>query len=364
MKTDDCQHRNAGYMYRRRIRRGLLFALCCLLSSVMSCQSYHWQGFPQSHDPGYVWPSPPEAARLGFVMDLRQHRQLYRESGFWHNLATLISGPRDSRLVRPYALALHPSGLLVTDPGRQGVHFYDWLHGQYFLLGETLEGGLPSPVGVGVLQDGRILVSDSRLAKVMVFSADGESLGRFGPEGCFERPAGIAVHPVTGEVFVTDVTTHRIAVLDSQGQLQHWFGGRGAGEGKFNFPTHLAFAPDGTLAVTDSMNFQVQLLKPDGTFIRAIGEMGQAPGQFAKPKGVAFDAQGHLFVIEGLYDTLQVFSSEGDLLLNLGTPGSEPGQFWLPAGLCVDWDTGLLFVADSYNSRVQIMRRLTTSAEN
>jgi len=110
------------------------------------------------------------------------------------------------------------------------------------------------------------------------------------------------------------------------------------------------------------MNFRVQILEPDGTFVRSIGVAGDAPGGFAKPKGVAVDPRGRIMVVEGLHDAVQFFDWDGRLLLSLGASGSGPGEFWLPAGLAFDDKEQLLFVADSYNSRVQVFRLIGAAA--
>ena len=110
------------------------------------------------------------------------------------------------------------------------------------------------------------------------------------------------------------------------------------------------------------MNFRVQVIEPDGRFVRMAGMPGDAPGGLNKPKGVAVDAAGRVMVMEGLYDALQVFDTEGRLLLSVGSPGSEPGEFWLAAGLAYDGAAGRLFVADSYNGRVQVFKLATEGA--
>jgi sugar lactone lactonase YvrE len=110
------------------------------------------------------------------------------------------------------------------------------------------------------------------------------------------------------------------------------------------------------------MNFRIQVLETDGTFVRTFGSLGDAPGRFSKPKGIAVDAEGRIVVVEGLHDAVQFFDPEGRLLLSVGSPGSDPGHFWLPAGLAVDRTNQLLFVADSYNSRVQVFRILEEPA--
>lgn len=350
----------------RNLPRGLGRGGVCLAATLIlgGCAGGAWHGFSREVDPNYMWPPPPETPRVAYVTSIRTHKDLFKTGGLFSGIVRLVAGSHDTPMVRPYAVAVHPAGgLLVTDPGLHVVHYFDWSRREYVKIGAKLKGGLPSPVGVGVLPDGTILVSDSRLDRVEHFGRDGEVLGLFaGKEEGLGRPAGIAVDADRKEVFVADVIRHRIAVFDLTGKLLRTFGERGDGPGQFNFPTHLALTPDGKLAVTDSLNFRVQILNPDGSFVRQFGRLGNAPGEFSKPKGVVVDRDGVAIVVEGLYDSLEFFDSGGRFLLNFGGSGSEPGQFWLPAGLAYDLKDNLLFVADSYNRRVQVFRILAGSA--
>jgi hypothetical protein len=107
------------------------------------------------------------------------------------------------------------------------------------------------------------------------------------------------------------------------------------------------------------MNFRIQTVSPEGEPIASYGDPGNARGNFARPKGVgSIDGDIHV-AVEGLYSSLVFFNSKGDLLLSIGEAGSEEGQFWLPAGLVCDPSRNLIFVADSYNSRVQVFEMLS-----
>lgn len=348
-----------------RMCLGLRLAIVLALA-LTGCAAGPWPGFPTPRPDDPRWPPPPEVARIAYVTQLRSHEDLFQVASRLGWLGGMIFGQPDSTLVRPYALALHPEGgLLVADPGRQCVHYYDWNRRRYIVLGrggQDIESVLPSPVGVAALADGRILVCDSRLGRIEAFDSDGNALGEFGAGAGLARPAGIAVSQSAGgggvEIYVADVTGHRIAVFDLAGNLVRWIGERGAGPCQFNFPTHITVMADGRLAVTDSLNFRVQVIEPDGTFVRQVGSLGDSPGRFSKPKGVAADSSGRIMVVEGLYDRLQIFSPTGELLLDLGMPGSEAGQFWLPAGICIDRDSGRIFIADTYNSRVQVFEMI------
>jgi len=72
------------------------------------------------------------------------------------------------------------------------------------------------------------------------------------------------------------------------------------------------------------------------------------------------DSEGHIYVCDSQQDLVQIFDESGRLLLAFGENGSEPGQFWMPSGIFIDNDT--IYVADTYNQRVQVFRYLQGGA--
>jgi sugar lactone lactonase YvrE len=69
------------------------------------------------------------------------------------------------------------------------------------------------------------------------------------------------------------------------------------------------------------------------------------------------DSEGHIYVVDALFDAVQIFDRTGQFLLAFGQSGVAPGRFWLPGGLCID-ATDRIYVADSYNQRLQIFQYL------
>jgi DNA-binding beta-propeller fold protein YncE len=104
------------------------------------------------------------------------------------------------------------------------------------------------------------------------------------------------------------------------------------------------------------MNFRIQVFDLDGRFISSFGSHGDGSGDFAQPKGVGIDAEGHVYVVDALFNRVQIFDEQGVLLLVFGGDGGAPGEFWLPSGLQIAGDR--IYVADSYNRRVQIFQFL------
>ena len=61
-----------------------------------------------------------------------------------------------------------------------------------------------------------------------------------------------------------------------------------------------------------------------------------------------------VYVSEEGNDRVSVFTSEGEFVTSFGSYGEEPRQFNCPHALCVDNWTGVVYVCDTYNHRVQI----------
>jgi DNA-binding beta-propeller fold protein YncE len=73
-----------------------------------------------------------------------------------------------------------------------------------------------------------------------------------------DYPSRIAVDP-DGNVFVADTDNNRIQVFDADGNFLYTFGSAGKGNGQFNRPCGLAINPlSGELYVVDALNYRIQ----------------------------------------------------------------------------------------------------------
>lgn len=298
-----------------------------------------------------VWPEPPQQARIRLVGVFGEPEELGIRQSFLGRLWGWIAGAEARDMVRPYAIAVNGARLAVADPGVGAVHLYDMAAGDYERIEWAGEQLLQSPVGVAFVGDA-LYVADSALASIFVFDAEGELTRTI--EG-LDRPTALAWDVQTSRLYVTDTLSHSIVVLNADGKRLFEFGGRGAGDGQFNFPSHLTLA-GGRLYVNDTMNFRIQTFDMDGNFVSAFGSHGDGSGDFAQPKGVGIDNEGHIYVVDALFNRVQIFDEGGQLLLAFGGDGAAPGEFWLPSGMYINENR--IYVADSYNRRVQIFQFL------
>ena len=214
-----------------------------------------------------------------------------------------------------------------------------------------------SPRGFAVTPDKFILVSDSN--RIQKISIDGYLIASVGEEGSgplqFKYPSGIAISPITGQVYIADWGNDRIQVLNPDLAFSHSFGSKGSANGQFQDPTDIAIDSQGLVYVADTSNSLIQKFSPDGKFVGQFGTEGSGPGQLNGPIGITIDtaATGLVYVSEIGNHRISVFTSDGVFVRKFGSKGSNIDQFNSPIGLTFDKD-GFLYVCDYYNNRLVV----------
>lgn len=298
--------------------------------------------------------------KLSFERSFSTDRDVKPQKGFFTKVFDFVVGAPDLHfLVRPYSVVSDSKGrIIVTDPGAQGVHVFDFAQQKYKFLQrkDKRNDSMLAPQCVAVDDQDNIYITDSESGKIFVFDQSGKyqrAIGSLkGGEGFFKRPTGIAVDSAAQRIYVTDTLRNKVYLLDMNGSVQQAIGQNGDKPGEFNFPTELRL--DGqNLVVVDAMNFRVQVLDRSGQFQYGVGSIGDGHGAMFRPKGIGIDSEGHLYVVEGNHGIVQVFNREGQLLYYFGQQGTGFGDFRLPAGLFIDRNDRV-YVVDSYNHRVQV----------
>lgn len=330
----------------RRIGRILPLAAIALVLTAMPLSG----GPAEATGPNVCWPPPPLQARAEYAGEIRCG-ELDLETGFLGKVLGWIGG-RDpaARLSHPFDVEIVGDTLFAVCRDLPALVRIDRKNGSYRLY-RCDERPLTTPVSLARIGQ-TVFVSDSGSAAV--YRLAGGRLEPWISEG-LTRPTGIAASAGDDALCVVDTGDHTIRMYDLDGGKIGEIGGRGENETDLNYPTFATEAAGGIL-VNDTLNYRIKRYDAEGRFVSSFGSEGDGPGTFARAKGLAEDDSGNLWVVDGLFDNIQVFDPAGRLLLVVGGPGQAAGEFWSPTGIAVGG--GEVFVADTYNDRIQVLRIL------
>jgi DNA-binding beta-propeller fold protein YncE len=217
--------------------------------------------------------------------------------------------------------------------------------------------------GAATLNDGSVLIGDYWNFRIVHYSKAGVNLGTvvdtntkgIGPTQ-HQSPYGIAVDPVTNDVYFADVDGGKtVDKYSATGQYLLSFGANGTGRGKFMYPSQIAVGADRRVYVSDQWDHNIVVHDPNGNELFQFGTNGTGNGQFRQPRGLDFDSQNRLFVVDNYNLRVEVFDAEGRYLSKFGSRGTNPGQFNPGAdlrGLAVDQDNGFVYVVDAASGYV------------
>ena len=128
------------------------------------------------------------------------------------------------------------------------------------------------------------------------------------------------------------------------------WGTKGSGPGQFQGPMGIDVGAEGVY-VTDRGNSRVQVFNADGGFIREIGKYGDANGEFLSIARIHVGTLGDLYISED-NGRIQKFFEDGRVR-RYGGSGAGNGLFDGACGITVDYASGLVYVVDTKNCRVQ-----------
>lgn len=308
----------------------------------------------------YVWPPPPDKPRIKLVDVIGGRADVEGVSKLKKALVGMSSTSKFDNLNKPYDVGIDSRGrLLVTDIVNGGLIRFDREEGRMDVLGSRGRITIKKPAGLGIGPDDRVYVADLKHPGVLAIAEDGSFERLYGASGELQRPADAAVSPDGTALYVADSAAHRIIVFDlDSGDELFGFGGRGIGDGQFNYPSSLTFGPEGNLFVVDQQNARVQMFTADGDFLDRFGERGSSFGQFVRPKGIAVDERGFIYVADFTHNNIQLFDFDFSLLTFIGSGGTVPGTFMGASGVAARG--GEFAVVDQFGRRVQLFRLLDT----
>lgn len=190
-------------------------------------------------------------------------------------------------------------------------------------------------------------------------------IGSTGKEGKgenqFSQPRGICIDPKTKEIFIVDCNNHRVQVyhLNSLAFVRQIGKGiQGNSPGMLNNAVGICIDDSDQLYVADTNNHRISVFhRITGGHHHYIGNHGIAPGCLSSPYAVCVDLYtGILYVADYDNNRVQSFEKESGVFLKVfgNGFGNAEGQMNQPLGLCIDYEMSYLLVADFSNNRIII----------
>uniref|UniRef100_A0A1X7TVC5 B-box C-terminal domain-containing protein n=1 Tax=Amphimedon queenslandica TaxID=400682 RepID=A0A1X7TVC5_AMPQE len=217
---------------------------------------------------------------------------------------------------------------------------------------------LKHPMGVTISDDNHVIISENNGDCVTILDREGKKVKSLGGKGGsgnvkFSGPHSVAITP---DKFILVSDNHRIQKISMDGYLIASVGEWGSGPLQFQYPSGIAISPiTGQVYIADRDNHHIQVLNPDLTFSHSFGSKGSANGQLKYPRNIAIDSQGLVYVADRDNNRIQKFSPDGKFVSQFGTEGSGPGQLDIPIGITIDTTaTGLVYVSEGGNNRISV----------
>ena len=165
------------------------------------------------------------------------------------------------------------------------------------------------------------------------------------------HPWGVAVTD-DNHVIITENWGDCVSILDREGKKMKSLGGKGgSGKVKFSHPRGVAITPDKFILVSDSN--RIQKIDMDGYRKASVGKKGSEPLQFIAPEGIAISPiTGQVYIADTYNHRIQVLNPDLTFSNLFGSKGSANGQFQSPRDIAID-SQGLVYVADTNNHRIQ-----------
>jgi sugar lactone lactonase YvrE len=194
-------------------------------------------------------------------------------------------------------------------------------------------------------------------------------------------PNGLALDRA-GDLYISDIGTHRVLKLDRSARLtivagtgEAGFSGDGgpAAAAQLASPMDLAFDADGNLLIADTFNHRIRRVDARGVITTIVGsgksDYSTTPAAalavpLNNPQSLALDQAGNLFIADTYNHVVRrVDKASGQVTTFAGTEAGLAGdngaatkaQLNLPQAVAVAPD-GTVFISDGANSRVRRVR--------
>ena len=187
----------------------------------------------------------------------------------------------------------------------------------------------------------------------------------------FRNPAAIAVHPLTGRVYVADTYNHRIKALDADLNFIRQLPAHGVvpgdGNNQFRFPKGIAInTVTGRVYVADTDNHRIKVLDEDLNILSHYKN-----DQFDRPHDISLAMVGNNVQLRvtdfpNNQHRTQIFTVDG-IVRTIGDGRNGQRQVSLPTSVAVDLPKPFIVLVNRHNGivkKVYFTQQKTIRGEN
>src|SRR6188768_2890751 len=254
----------------------------------------------------------------------------------------------------------------VADYANHRIQVFD-TKGNYLTKWGTYgeeNGQIHKASALSIVPSGKIYLSDQFNYRIQEFTANGTFVTTWGTNG---EADGQFLHPHVpavdseGNVYVSDRDLANVQKFTGDGKFIMKWSEQGSNDGQLSKPESVIIDSKDNVYVADFGNHRIQKFTKEGEFNSKWGSKGIGDGEFNGPAGLSIDKNDNIYVTDKNNNRIQVFTVNGTFLTKFGSQGKAANQFILPEGIGVDMKTGLVYVADTGNYRIQVFRPVISS---
>lgn len=261
-----------------------------------------------------------------------------------------VNSPLGSNYIalrRPTSISARGNDVYLLDAGLRQIFRYDNFQQTLTPFATTLP--VEAGMSIYVAPDMSVYVTDPAHEQVLHFNWDGGHLPSLVSRGNMAHPVSVVVDEHNGQVLVADGLFDRIIIFDNLGTTLSVF----KPQQILSIAT-MTTGPDG-IYIIDRLAKRIAVLGWNGTFRYAFGA-----DALSEPGAIAVSSDNIVFISDDFDNTIRIYrghsATKGNNLVLAGKIGGSQtamGSFNGIGGLAAVNDQ--LYVADSLNSRVQIM---------
>ena len=274
-------------------------------------------------------------------------------------------GPDSSQLITPASVAFVPGStdIWCADQANYRLVGFNFDGTYRSLFFEDSDGeGFDFPSDIAISNDGWFYVAQSSYNKVTVYNP------QRGFEQKLESPSPMSV-AVSDDLVVVGCVPG-FALFTRDGTYLKWVGTRGSGDDQFDTINGVALDDEDNIYIVDTYNNRLSKYSKDAVriWMVSLGPAGNATTVptatddatdfiMQTPMGLTIDGAGRIVLIDNQSFSIAAFDAhDGHLLGTWGGYGSGDGQLLYPADISYNARTDTFVIADTGNSRLQIVR--------